>query len=43
MRKQRSTFPAQSNQQRFATRPAHPRAVTNSKSGWPRHGRYGAR
>ncbi|MEV6253738.1 hypothetical protein AB0L97_10830 [Nocardia sp. NPDC051911] len=43
MRKQRSTFPTKTNQQRFVTRPVPPRTVTNSKGGWPRHGRYGAR
>ncbi len=44
MRKQRSTFPTQNNQQRFVTRPVPPpRTVTHAKSGWPRHGRYGAR
>lgn len=42
MRKQRSTFPSQSNQ-RFVTRPVPPRTVPNSKGGWSRHGRYGAR
>ncbi len=43
MRKHHTTFPAQANQRRFVTRPVPPRTVTNSKGGWPRHGRHGAR
>lgn len=43
MRKQRSTFPAQADQRRFITRPVPPRTVTQSKRGWPPHGRHGAR